>query len=479
MKRVINILVFLCLSLTAFAQEEMRIIDSLENAIRHQEGHEKVQTMIELSYAFFDFSFDDCVDWGEKAIQCSLGLDDVELEADANYALGINYGYHSDLDLAQVYLKKAFELYQQSGNEAKAFESIWNQAYFELVLGNMDTAYVAFQKVLSLAEQRHDSLACAQVNDNLAFIHYQRNDLDGAIVAYEFSRRIYASLNDSAAMAKVAVNLATLFGESGKPNEARALFVEVIPQLKMFRDYDFLLLAYKNYGLLFERDFINYDSAYYYFGKALECTELEALSRSDRQTMANTKADVLVEMGNVAVQRDKIQEAKDYYEQALNLAKDSGYHFGQMQATIGLGQLYAKMGQAAKSLQYFNIYSEEAALSGITMMESAVKKALILDYARMGRFAEMETALDYLDEQRAALTRENADILSQIRDLRSKAEDLIQQYDSQNHQIQTLQTQRNHYRLAFFGLLGITLFIVVLLVSRKIVRKKRAKIEKG
>ena len=479
MHRRVFIVFFFFLTLTVSAQEETRLIDSLENAIRHQEGLEKVQTMIELSYAFFDFSFDDCVDWGEKAIQCSLGLDDVELEADANYALGINYGYHSDLDLAQIYLKKAFDLYQQSGNEAKAFESIWNQAYFELVLGNMDTAYIAFEKVMEMAERREDSLACGQVSANMAFIQYQKNDFEGAISHYIACKAFYESINDSAAIAEVDLNLATIFGECGRSTEARKMFVSVIPRLEAFHNYYFMLLAYKNYGLLLERYFINYDSADYYFKKALEVTKLEDISRQDRQTIVNSKADLLVELGNVAVLKKQAQQAMAYYEEALSLAESNGYHFGQMHAMVGLGQLYAQQGQASKSLQYLDRYAKEVSRSGITMMESAVKKALILDYARLGRFDEMETALDYLDEQRAALTRETADISSQIRDLRSEAEDLILQYESQNNQIQILQSQRDQYRLAFFGLLSLALFVLVLLIAYKIVRKNRAKTEKG
>ena len=107
MKRLINILVFCCLCLASFAQEEMRIVDSLLAVLPTQEGSEKVETMLELSIAFFDFSFDDCIDWGEKAIQLSHEIGDVELEGDTHYSLGINYGYHSDLDLAQIYLKNS------------------------------------------------------------------------------------------------------------------------------------------------------------------------------------------------------------------------------------------------------------------------------------------------------------------------------------------------------------------------------------
>ena len=47
MKRLFNILVFCCLSLTAFSQEETRVVDSLLRVLDHQEGRDKVLTMID------------------------------------------------------------------------------------------------------------------------------------------------------------------------------------------------------------------------------------------------------------------------------------------------------------------------------------------------------------------------------------------------------------------------------------------------
>jgi tetratricopeptide (TPR) repeat protein len=224
---------------------------------------------------------------------------------------------------------------------------------------------------------------------------------------------------------------------------------------------------------------INYDSANYYFEKALSVIELSDVSRAERQTMANSKADVLTELGNVAMSQNQLQKALAYYQEALSLAESYGYHFGHMQTMLSLGQLYAQMGQAAQSLYYLERYSEEASSSGITLMEYAVKKSLILDYARLGRYDEMKKELDNLDEQRLSLTRENADVLDQIRELNDEVFDLVKRHESQNEQIETLKAQRNQYRLAFFGLLAIALFTVVLFVAYKIVSKKRAKIEKG
>ena len=114
--------------------------------------------------------------------------------------------------------------------------------------------------------------------------------------------------------------------------------------------------------------------------------------------------------------------------------------------------------------------------SGVSIAYSTLKIPLILNYARLGKYDKMESELKDFKEQYDALMRENNDISDQINVVQNDIEGLLAQYESQNNQIQTLQTQRNHYRLAFFGLLAIVLFAVVLFVVYKIVRKKRAKV---
>lgn len=475
MKRWVYILMFIFSSVSAFAQMDAHVVDSLENEVARQEGREKVETMVNLVWAFYDISFDDCIDWGEKAKQVAHDMGDVEMEARSTYAIGVQYGYHNDLDLAQIYLTEAYDLYQKAGNQEKAFDALWNRAYFELLLGNMDSAYLLYQRVMLMAENLHDSLACAQASANLAVIQYQRNDFEGSKSALMTARKYYEALNDTAKIAEANLNLATLYGETGKPAEARKLYVSTIPMLEATGNYDFLLLAYKNYGLLFERDFVNYDSATYYFGKALACTEIEGLSSAYRQTMANNKSDVLTELGNVATMRNESQQAARYYEEALSLAEANKYSFGQMQALIGLGQLYAQIGKPSLSMGYFERYAELASLSGITMMEPSVKKSLILNYARLGRYEELRKELESLDEQRAANARENMDLSDRNDELQSETADLIEKLDFRNRQLDMAQSQRDHYRLAFFGLLAIALFIVVLFVAYKIVRKNRTK----
>ena len=54
---------------------------------------------MELSKAFFDYSFDECIDWGEKAIKEATRFQDVELAAKAYWRIGIRYLDHYEFDL--------------------------------------------------------------------------------------------------------------------------------------------------------------------------------------------------------------------------------------------------------------------------------------------------------------------------------------------------------------------------------------------
>ena len=168
MKRWLAILSFLSLALVASAQEEMRVVDSLESVMVQQEGREKIETMMELSKAFFDFSFDDCIDWGEKAIEEAHALGFTDLEGDATFSLGEFYGDHADNDLAQEYLRKARLIHLSVGKEKEAISDLWLQAYYEQVIGNIDTAYVIYEKVMEAADSSNDSLLTAKALSNMA-----------------------------------------------------------------------------------------------------------------------------------------------------------------------------------------------------------------------------------------------------------------------------------------------------------------------
>lgn len=473
MKRLLGILFFCCSVLPVAAQEETRVIDSLEGVISKQEGPEKVETMMELSRAFYDFSFDDCISWGERAIKeaHSLGLD--VLEADAISTLGEFYGDHADNDLAQDYLKKAYLIHLSVGKEEEAFHDLWLQAYYEQVIGDVDTAYSVYEKVVEIAEKNHDSLLLSKALGNMAIIQYQLQHFNIAETFFLKSRDIYILLKDTLMVEKLDANLACLYMENGKTSKAKQLFLNVIPELEAACDYGSLVMVYKNFGQLYVKDFRDFDSASYYYQKAYSV--IEFLDANGVNVPSNYRVDLLVEMGNASYNNDNYEEAERWFVRAYELAESSSYAAGQVMACVGLGVVYSYLSKPAQSLHYLNMINELESKSGVSIAYSTIKVPLILNYARLGRFNEVGEELNEFKDQYDVLLGENNDLYNQLRMLQNDMDGLLTQHDSQNNQIQTLQTECNHYRLAFFGLLAIVLFVMVLLIAYKIVRKNRAK----
>ena len=147
-----------------------------------------------------------------------------------------------------------------------------------------------------------------------------------------------------------------------------------------------------------------------------------------------------------------------------------------MLACLGLGKVYSHLGQASKSLSYLNRFFELEKITAISKYHSLARKPLIMDYARLGMVDAMEKEMTIFDDDYSDLIGENTSLYEQNRILGEETINLLERNDSLNHQIQTLQAERNHYRLAFFGLLAIMLFALVLFAAFKIVRKKRSKV---
>lgn len=490
MQRWVVIMLFLVLALMGMGQET-RIVDSLQNVLATQEGEERVKTMLELAWDFYDISFDECISWGETALKEANTLGYKYLEAEAYYTLGIQYGYHGDLDMAAQHLKKAYSIYiliddsqyiKENGwdfsSTKYAFVSLWQLATYELTLGNIDTAYQAYEKALPMAESMNDTSACAYIVSNMGLIEYKRNLSEKALHLYDQADRMFRSIGDERMSLRMESNMATICYESGQTLEARKLFWRVIPKLEQYEDYYSLVSICSNMGMIYGNDVIDYDSAMYYFQKALYYTEVPIQSKDYEVLVRNEKSEVMVQIADLLARRGENKESIAKYEEALRLAEESAYLYGQMGACMGLGKVYGEMGQAAKSLHYFRCFMELEEVTGVKMMRPSVQRALVMDYARLGMFSELESELADFEENNASLLREMADVNEQNKTLREESMELYDQYESQGKELLEERAKAHQYRLAFFGLLALVLSTAVLLSLYKIVRKKQSKIEK-
>lgn len=448
------------LAATGFAQET-RVVDSLQNVLATQEGREKVLTMLELTWEFYDLSFDDCIDWGEKALKESNALELNDLEAKANYVLGIQYAHHADLDLAKEYLRKSYELNEALADTANMFEALWSMATYELVLGSIDSSNMFYDRALTIAEWLDDSLSCAYIYSNLAIINYKKNNITTALDHYHKVVKICNAIGYLPLSIQASGNIATIYTEIGKPLEAKKMYLEILPVLEAEEDYYLLQNTCKNLGSLYTHQMVNYDSAMHYFEKSMYYADCQVKKKIDQNLMRILKSEVLSEMAFISYNRGENQAALKGYAEALELAERESHLTGQMTACVGLGTVYSRLGDARKSLQYLNRFFDLEDKSGITNMHTSVKLPLILDYARLGRYDDMEKVIRDIDEERAALVREIADLYDRNRELEETVGNLVSRMESQDVLNEAQQIRLRRYRLVFCGCLGIVLALIL------------------
>ena len=210
LKFKIGLAVLLLLSLMGFAQEETRVVDSLLDVLPSQQGREKVLTMIELTWEFYDISYDDCIDWGEKAIKEAQEQGFADLEAKANYALGMQFGFNADLDLANEFLDKAYSQYLALNDEASVIKVLWKQAFLEQTLGFVDSALIKYDKVLVMAEKLNDTVNIADAYFNKGVLQWQSLNHTTAETSFLRAKQYYELIGDTVMITHADANMAVL-----------------------------------------------------------------------------------------------------------------------------------------------------------------------------------------------------------------------------------------------------------------------------
>lgn len=469
MKRIFNILVFFFIASICFAQnEEMRVIDSMRNVMAKQEGAHRVETMTELAQALFNVSYDDCISLGENAVMEAEKLKDKDLLSWTHWKLGNSFMNHYDFDLAYEHFKKALELLEGEEDSEWRMYALDYKGRVELLMGNLDMALQTYQRDLTVSENLGDELNCADIINNLAYIHFQRDNIDKAMECFQDARQRYARVQDTLSMAQCDNNISNIYVQWQQYDEALALLKQAIPVFEQNGDEASLAHAYQNLGTIYATGVVNLDSALVYLRKSIVCAQMVG----DQITLVEDE----IELANVLKLLNRNGEAISLYQSALHSSETMGFLNGMLGAYKNLGIYYNETGDFTTSAIYLKRCMDLASEKGNHLYVNSIRPYLIADYAHMGHYAEMKKELGLFTDNYENIVSESNALDEELAHLRENAADLFQQYDSQNNQIQTLQTQRNHYRLAFFGLLAVVLAVLVFIATYKIVRKKRTKV---
>ena len=274
MKRLIFNILLLMFPLICSAQQDwMNKIDSIQSAMAKQEGYEKAETMQELSRAFIDYSFDDCVFWGEKAIKEAEFVQDKFLIAQAYWKLGLSYLDHYDFDLAHSYFEQALLILQNTRDTELKRYILDYKGRVEIFLGDLESALSTYQEALKVSENLGDGLNCADVINNIAYIYFQQDDLNRSLDFFGDARLRYVQLGDTLSATQCDNNISNIYVQWQQYNKAKTILQKAIPLFEQCEDEASLAHAYQNLGTVYASGIVDLDSALFYLQKSIVCAE--------------------------------------------------------------------------------------------------------------------------------------------------------------------------------------------------------------
>ena len=467
MKRLLNILVFFVLPFVAMAQLDTRVVDSLQAVMAKQEGKERVETMMELSRAFFDLSFDDCIWWGEKAIEEASRFGEDELVAKAYWKLGLRYLNHYEFDLALDSFNQALEILNDAGDCELLMDVLNYKGRVELFMGELDDAISTYQRTMKVSERLGDEMNCADVVNNMAYIYFQRNELDRSFDCFIDARHRYIQLLDTLSAAQCDNNISNIYVQRQQYEQAHSVLKKAIPLFEQYEDEASLAHAYQNLGTVFATGRVNLDSALYYLHKSIVCAE----NVGDQITLIEDE----IELANVLKLLNREDEAINLYQSALHSSEAIGHANGILESYKNLGVYYNEKGDFTTSAVYLRRCMDLASEKGNLLYVNVVRPYLIADYARLGELLEMKKELGLMIDNYEGILNENNALDEELTKLREHTNGLLDQYESQSAQIESLQSERNQYRLAFFGLLALVIAAIVAFVLWRIIGKNQDK----
>lgn len=295
--------------------------------------------------------------------------------------------------------------------------------------GNLSIALDYYYKALDGLTQMNHELGQAIVYNNIGMIIHQQKDIVEARANYKKALSAGLKVDAQDVIAASYNNIGSSFQDQGVLDSALYYHEQSLKIRELTKDYGRMGSCYNNFGIIaFQKG--DYNEAILNYKKALRYSELA----QDRET----KSDILVQMGKAYQALLDYGNATKYLNQGLALANETALLNIQAQGHTSLYEVY-KERQPSKALYHLE--------------QSVVVKDSLLNEEKIRELTAQQKEFEFQKEKFAR-------------------EQEIELLNTKN-QLQELRLGRSKRNQIFsiIGLLGLSLFSLILFKNRNNIRK--------
>jgi tetratricopeptide (TPR) repeat protein len=376
------------LSFTSFFAQTIQQMRQLEKELPAKHDTALVNALNRLSWNYRRTDTQRAIHFGERASRISRELRYWKGLAYASKNLGMAYSVTGNYPKARIHLDKALQQFSELQNrmEAGNVHNLYGLMHWET--GSYDSALVSYDLALRQFTQIGDLEGVAIAHSNIGIIYYETGKLDKALAHYMKALAIARKRNDRNTLTSIHTNIGLVYSQLGDYPKAlrhqkKAVRIEID-----LEDLSGLAKTYTNIGVVYYNMDLP-DSSLVYHRKALQLYEQTGETKGISQSLVNMgsiyhdrgeygkagdhylralpmkrvmsdalgETIVLTHLGHLRMDEDRNEEAIAFLDTAYRQACHVGSLFYQVETSMYLAQLHEKLGQTARTMHYYKLYT--------------------------------------------------------------------------------------------------------------------------
>jgi len=442
----------------------MQDIDSLQAQLLVTQNEEKIRTLMTLSEAYRNVMFNDCIKYGNQAINLADKLHNSRLKALMLKSLGISSYYSGNMDIALDYYLKSISIYEQ-------IDDLEGQANCLNNIGLIYEEWADFKKASDYYKQSYEIEFQLENSEGMAIsliqignVGFHRGSFQEAYDNYYQALLIFTDIDDVEGIAYSYNSIGIIYGKWNQFDKALDYYEKAKTLYYHTNNTRLLSKVLTNMGEIYNFELKDYKKALRLYNEALHLRK----SVEDKVGIALLNNN----LGTLYANMEDEQMALKYFETSLKMYTESGVSTRMVMVNYNLGELYQNSGKITIAINYFNKSLEMAKKNGQVDFIVDNYEALIHSYAKIGDYPKFENCFRLFSIGKDSLINKLYKLEMLEMEMKYKVEENIRESRQLLQENEQQQIQIRKYKLLTTGLVGVVIislffYLIFLRIKKK------------
>ncbi|MCU0368993.1 MAG: tetratricopeptide repeat protein [Cyclobacteriaceae bacterium] len=309
---------------------QIQNIDSLQSALVHAEGKDKIKVLLDLCWEYRFTNADTARNYGLTALRLARQAGSRDYEVEALHNIGVTHEAQGNYSEALTYELQALDLRRKIGDDLKTANTLNNLGIIYDEQGNYQKALEYYFEARKIYEHLGDPSKTAMVLVNIGIVLRAQKEFKQVLDYYYQAISIYKRLENSFALAACHANLGSVYLNMSMYDSSLHYSLLATREFERQNIQQFLPTTLANAG-------IAYDS----IGENQLAKEYLLRAKELHEKYNNKKelSTVLIGLSHIYAKMNQIALAEASAEQALIIAEKIGALEQQMHAHLNLGRI--------------------------------------------------------------------------------------------------------------------------------------------